>query len=143
MTILPRFSSRRPFWVWLIVLFYGFSGMAGLLSLIGLLNAPATIHPEELAALKRAALAWSLGGLLPAANLVGSILLFKLHRYAFYLFCGTFLVNLGNMAGHFVFGGAAARLNSGSGLAGVIIGMGVTLVVCGYLYKLKKTGILT
>jgi len=137
-----RFTGRRPLWVWIIVLFYGFSGVTALLSLLGLFTAPPDLAGEELTALKRAALTWSLGGLLPAANLVGSFLLFQMHRYAFYVFVGVFLVNLGNMTGHFLFAGAAAQLNSGSGLAGVVIGMAVSLVVCGYLLQLKKTGVL-
>ena len=136
-------KPKRPFWVWLISAFFLFSGVMNLsmlwLILTGNLNLPA----EELAMIRKTSLAWTLGGLLPLANLAGAVSLFLLRRIAFYIFSGMFVAGVGNGLVQFLILDWSLQTISGQGLAQVFIGYAITLAVCIYTYHLKEQNILS
>jgi len=139
-------ARRRPFWVWVISLLYFFTGTRALLLLLRILGMDTAVDETQATALlevKKQLLLWSMYGLIPAANLAGGVLLFKLHRWAYYCFALILSLNLVNMVRSVLFDGGAVQLTSGSSVVGVLLGLGVIFAVCVYTYRLKENGILT
>jgi len=100
------------------------------------------LSPEELAIARKTSLAWTLGGLLPLANLAGAVTLFRLRKIAFYIFSSMFIAGLANGMVQFVLLDWSLQTVSGQGLSQVGIGYLITLAVCIYTYRLKKQNIL-
>ncbi|MBW2220646.1 MAG: hypothetical protein JRF40_14340 [Deltaproteobacteria bacterium] len=142
MNIQKKAGKNRPFWVWIISLFYIFSGTMTLLTVYQIHFGIIPAEPAQLATLRKASMLWSMCGLIPAANIAGGLLLLMLHKLSFYIFSGTIILNIINILRHFVTTGFAVQLNTGS-MFGVIVGMGMALVVCIYTYRLKKLGIIS
>jgi hypothetical protein len=136
-------KQKRPFWVWLISAFYLFSGVMNLSMLWLILTGDVNLPPEELAMAKQTSLAWTLGGLLPLANLAGAVTLFRLRKIAFYIFTGMFITGLANGLVQFALLDWSLQTASGQGLSQVVIGYLITLAVCIYTYHLKTQNILT
>jgi len=139
----PQSKQKRPFWVWLISAFYLFSGVMNLSMLWLILTGDVNLPPEELAMAKKTSLAWTLGGLLPLANLAGAVTLFRLRKIAFYIFTGMFIAGLANGLVQFALLDWSLQTVSGQGLSQVAIGYLITLAVCIYTYHLKTQNIIT
>jgi hypothetical protein len=108
-----------------------------------ILTGDVNLPPEELAMAKQTSLAWTLGGLLPLANLAGAVTLFRLRKIAFYIFTGMFITGLANGLVQFALLDWSLQTVSGQGLSQVAIGYLITLAVCIYTYHLKTQNILT
>ncbi|MDY6905966.1 MAG: hypothetical protein SWH61_14915 [Thermodesulfobacteriota bacterium] len=144
MTLPSSSPKRRPFWVWVISLFYLLSGTIALFSLFHILGMGVAENlAEELQTLRQQALAWSMYGLIPAVNLTGGVLLLLLHRWAFYAFSLALVLNVGNMLKYFIAERGAVALTSGSSVVGVFLGLAVIVAVCVYTYRLRESGILS
>lgn len=139
---LPKTGQKRPFWVWLIFAFYLFSGVMNLSMLWLILTGDVNLSPEELSMARKTSLAWTLGGLLPLANIAGAVSIFLLRKMAFYIFSGMFIAGLANGMLQFVLLDWSLQTVSGQGLSQVGIGYLITLAVCIYTYRLKKQNIL-
>ena len=139
----PQSKQKRPFWVWLISAFYLFSGVMNLSMLWLIITGDVNLPPEELAMAKKTSLAWTLGGLLPLANLAGAVTLFRLRKIAFYIFTGMFIAGLANGLVQFALLDWSLQTVSGQGLSQVAIGYLITLAVCIYTYHLKTQNIIT
>lgn len=139
----PQSKKKRPFWVWLISAFYLFSGVMNLSMLWLILTGDVNLPPEKLAMAKQTSLAWTLGGLLPLANLAGAVTLFRLRKIAFYIFTGMLFAGLANGLVQFALLDWSLQTVSGQGLSQVAIGYLITLAVCIYTYHLKTQNILT
>lgn len=142
MNIQKKSGGKRPFWVWIISLFYIFSGTMTLLTVYQIHFGMIPADPAQLETLRKASMLWSMCGLIPAANIAGGLLLLMLHKLSFYVFSGTIILNITNILRHFITTGFAVQLSTGS-VFGVIVGLGMTLVVCIYTYRLKKLGIIS
>ena len=139
----PQSKQKRPFWVWLISAFYLFSGVMNLSMLWLILTGDVNLPPEKLAMAKQTSLAWTLGGLLPLANLAGAVTLFRLRKIAFYIFTGMLFAGLANGLVQFALLDWSLQTVSGQGLSQVAIGYLITMAVCIYTYHLKTQNILT
>lgn len=135
-------TRKRTFLIWVISLFYIASGAMTLLTVLQIHFGTIPVSPDQLEELRRASMRWSMLGLIPAANLAGGIALLMLRRAAFYLFSGALGLNTLNMLRHVFFSSAPFHLDTGN-LTGVIVGMGITLAVCIYTYRLKQADILS
>ncbi|MDY6822914.1 MAG: hypothetical protein SWH68_03830 [Thermodesulfobacteriota bacterium] len=134
---------HRPFWVWVISLLYLLTGTLAILSLFRFLGMEAAgDQVADVLAVRQQALAWSMFGLIPAANLAGGILLFMLHRWAFYAFAAALVMNLLNILRYLILEASRVQITSGSSVVGVLFGLGVITAVCVYTWRLRKDGIL-
>ena len=138
----PQSKQKRPFWVWLIFAFYLFSGVMNLSMLWLILTGDVNLSPEELSMARKTSLAWTLGGLLPLANIAGAISIFLLRKMAFYIFTGMLIAGLANGIVQFALLDWPLQTASRQGLTQVAIGYLITLAVCIYTYRLKKQNIL-
>ncbi len=136
-------KPRRPFWVWLISAFFLFCGTMNLCLLWVIANGSLQLPPAELAAIRKAALAWTLFGLLPAANLAGAIFLFLLRKAAFYIFSAMFIAGLANAGIQLLLLDTAPSQFTGQGLWQALTGYAITLAVCIYTFRLKQRHILS
>ncbi len=144
MSVLSRFKNpKRPFWVWLISGFYLFSGMMNLSLLMLIHTENPGVSPQELAVLQKTAMAWTLGGLLPLANLAGAVMLFLLRKTAFYIFSAMLIAGVLNGLFQFVRLDWSLETISRQGLSHVLFGYAITLAVCLYTYRLKQQKILS
>lgn len=105
----------------------------------GSVNLPA----EELAMVKKTAMVWTLGGLLPMANLAGAISLFLLRKIAVYIFSGMFAAGLINGIIQLILLDWSFQTISSQSLAQVVVGYAITLAVCIYAFRLKEQNVLT
>lgn len=110
--------------------------------LLIILSGEAAVDPAELTELRRAAVAWTLAGLLPLANLAGSVCLFLLKKAAFPIFSAMFAASVANGAIQLLFLDWSFESVSGKGLSQVLIGWGITFGAVLYTYHLKRKGIL-
>lgn len=136
-------KKKRPFWVWIISGFYLFSGVMNLSMLLMIHTENPGLTPEALATLQKTAMAWTLGGLLPLANLAGAVFLFMLRKPAFYIFSAMLAAGLLNGIIQFARLDASLETLSRQGLTQALLGYTITLCVCIYTYRLKKQGTLT
>ena len=136
-------KKNRPFWVWIISGFYLFSGVMNLSMLLMIHTENPGLTPEALADLQKTAMTWTLGGLLPLANLAGAGFLFMLRKPAFYIFSGMLAAGLLNGLIQFIRLDLSLEPLTRQGLTQALLGYAVTLCVCIYTYYLKKQGTLT
>ena len=133
---------KRPFWVWIISAFYLLSGFLTLLSLWQIQSGLVPVKPGELADLKRTSLIWSLGGIIPILNLAGAVSLFLLKKSAFYIFMALLALSLSNALWQVLTTDWFQEIG-GQGSIGAMIGYGLAIVICYYIYRLKQRGVLT
>lgn len=144
MPVLSRFKNpKRPYWVWLISGFYLFSGMMNLSMLMLIHTENPGLSPQELAVLQKTAMAWTLGGLLPLANLAGAVMLFLLRKTAFYIFSAMLIAGVLNSLFQFSRLDWSLETLSRQGLSHVLVGYAITLAVCLYTYRLKQQQVLS
>ena len=101
------------------------------------------LTPEALADLQKTAMTWTLGGLLPLANLAGAVFLFMLRKPAFYIFSGMLAAGLLNGLIQFIRLDISLEPLTRQGLTQALLGYAITFCVCIYTYYLKKQGALT
>jgi hypothetical protein len=135
-------SKKRPFWVWIISGFFLFSGVMNLSTLLLIHTGQAALPPAELAKLQQSATAWTLAGILPAANLAGAVALFLLRKIAFAIFTGMFAASIANGFVQFLLLDRSLRNFSAQGVTQVLLGWGILLAVCIYSHRLKRQGVL-
>lgn len=135
-------ATRRPWWVWVISIFFFFSAGWTLFSFYLIssgavpLNAAQVAYFDSLTTLDYIS---SVGiGLI---NISAAIALFFLRKASFYLFASALAVNLLLTVWHVATKGWIAAM-SGSGPLVVIIGLGILLAVCAYSWRLIQRGIL-
>lgn len=136
-------KTRRSIWVWLISIFYLGFGASGLMTvaMVLILLYRGGAGPEEVNSMKTLLQA-SLWGLLPAANIAGAVSLFLMRRIAFPIFTGLLIARLTLPA---VLGANPTRAFSGTTtdmIGGYVLGYGILIAVCIYIYRLRQTGIL-
>lgn len=107
-----------------------------------ILTGEVNLSPEELSMARKTSLAWTLGGLLPLANVAGAISLFLLRKIAFYIFSGMLIAGLANAIVQAAMLDWSLQSVSAQSLGQVAIGYLITLAVCIYTYRLKNQNIL-
>lgn len=143
MTLPSNEPQRRPFWVWVISLFYLLTGTLALMTLGRFLGMDAVgDRAADVLTVKKQALTWSIYGVLPAASVAGGALLLMLHRWAFYAFLLALLLNIVNILRYVMVTGGSFQFISGSSAVGVLVGLGVIVTVCVYTYRLKMRNVL-
>jgi hypothetical protein len=138
----PASGRRRTGWIWVISIFYTLSVGWTLLSFYLILSGSIPIPAAQQAyfeALSSADIILTI--LIGLANFSGAIALFLLRRVAFHLFVAAFATTILLSLWHAATKGWVQAL-SGAGLVGVIIGYGISAVVCVYSWKLMKKGTL-
>ncbi len=113
-----------------------------LLSLYQIQSGTLKVSPEELAQLKHASLAWSLGGIIPLADIAAAITLFMLRKVAFFIFLGLCLLGGLNLLWQLLTTDLLTQIET-QGLVGAILGYGVAIIICFYTYQLKQKKVLT
>jgi len=136
-------NAKRPYWVWIISGFYIFSGLMNLSMLLLIHTENPGFSPQELAVLQKTAMAWTLGGLLPLANLAGAVTLFLLRKIAFYIFSGMLIAGVLNGVLQLALLDWSLQSISQKGIIQVFFGYVITLAVCLYTYRLKQQKILS
>ncbi|MBS3757497.1 MAG: hypothetical protein KGY61_02430 [Desulfobacterales bacterium] len=139
---LPRSKQKRPFWVWIISAFFLFSGVMNLSMLWLILTGNVNLPAEELETIRKTSMLWTLGGLLPLANLAGAVSLFMLRKIAFYIFSGMLIAGLANGVVQLFLLDWSLQTISHQGLIQVVVGYFITFAVCIYAYLLKKQNVL-
>lgn len=100
------------------------------------------LTPEALATLQKTAMTWTLGGLLPLANLAGAVFLFMLRKPAFYIFSAMLTAGLLIGVIQMIRLDTSLETLTRQGLTQALLGYVITLCVCIYTYRLKKQGTL-
>lgn len=136
-------KTRRSIWVWLISVFYLGFGVSGLMTvaMVLILLHRGGAGPEEVNSMKTLLQA-SLWGVLPAANIAGAVSLFLMRRIAFPIFTGLLIARLTLPA---VLGANPAPGFSGTTtdmIGGYVLGYGILIAVCIYIYRLRQRGML-
>jgi hypothetical protein len=139
----PRARGRRPALVWAVFAWYVFSAGYTLLSFAlifaGLveLSAEASRYLSSLSPLD-----YTVTILALLLNVGGAVALLLLRRTAPYLFSAALLLNIVSVALHVLTKGLVAALGTG-GPIGLILGYGISLLVCFYSWRLHARGTLT
>ena len=107
-----------------------------------ILTGDVNLSPQELSMVRKTSLAWTLGGLLPLANLAGAVSLLLLKKIAFYIFSGMFVAGLANGIVQAVILDWSLQSVSPQSLTQAAVGYLITLSVSIYTYRLKNQGIL-
>lgn len=136
-------KTRRSIWVWLISVFYLGFGVSGLMAvaMVLILLYRGGAGPEEVNSMKTLLQA-SLWGILPAANIAGAVSLFLMRRMAFPIFTGLLAVRLtlpifSSLPSPPGFSGTTTEM-----IGGYVLGYGILIAVCIYIYRLRQTGLL-
>lgn len=135
-------GRKRPFPVWLIFAFYLFSGVMNLSMLWMILTGEVNLSPQELSMVRKTSLAWTLGGLLPLANIAGAVSLLLLRKIAFYIFSGMFVAGLANGIVQAAIMEWPLTGVSPQNFIHAAVGYLIMLAVCIYTSRLKKQGVL-
>ncbi|MCB9768401.1 MAG: hypothetical protein H6752_09415 [Candidatus Omnitrophica bacterium] len=133
---------KRPFWVWVISIFFLISVGWTFSSFYLVLSGAVPLNPEQeeyFTNLSAFDYTSTLG--LGVLNLLGAVSLFLLHRAAFYFFAFAFGVNVLLTIWHAVAKGWLAVVG-GPGLVGMVLGLGILFAVCVYSWRLLQSGIL-
>ena len=137
----PR-ARKRPVWVWIITLFYGFSIGFTLLS-FGLLFSgaiPLTAQQREyFAALGPLDYIMTIG--LSLLTLAATVLLFLMRQAAVPLFGAAFVLNAGFSLLHALTTNWTKAIG-GPGLIGALVGWGILGAVAAYSWHLLRNGAL-
>jgi hypothetical protein len=135
-------NKRRTGWIWVISIFYVISPLWGLFSIYLVLSRAYQITPAQAEYFRSFSSVDIIATLVIAfANIAGGITLFLLRRIAFYFFTGALALSILLSIWHAVAKGWVQALGT-SGLAGAIIGYGISAAVCFYAWKLIKRDIL-
>jgi hypothetical protein len=131
--------ARRPDWVRVIALFYiaTMAWVAMSWYLLQVHGRPAP--PEELERLT--GLEISLTALSGLANLAGAVALFFLRRQALYWFVAGLALSL-TATGWRLLSAGVTPAPVAAGVAGLVIGYAIAVVVCAYTWKLTRSGVL-
>jgi hypothetical protein len=140
-----RAPRKRPFWVWLISIFYALSFVYSLLSLYIAFSGSIPLTPEVkayFASLTR--FDWALAVTQGVVTLSAAIALFLLRKAAYYLFCGAVTIALVTTVWQTLARPWLTALGSMRGATtGAVLGLGIILAVFLYSRKLMKEGRLT
>lgn len=136
-------ARKRPVWVWIISIFFFLSAGWTLLSFYLVYSGAIPLQPEQTAYFESLTpVDHGLTILLGLTNLGGAVALLLLRRAALYLFVGAFVLDTVMTIWHTLTKGWVAAIG-GAGLVGMLIGYGLIVAVCIYVWKLKKSGVLT
>ena len=134
--------NKRPFFVWLIAIFYLLSTPFTLLSLSLVLSGTLPLTPEQEAYFSSlSTLDYLFSFAIGLTGFTGAVALFFLRRVALYLFCGSFALNVLMSIWHLMTRDFLSAL-PGGGLLGFILGLGILAAVCLYTWKLTRAGVL-
>jgi hypothetical protein len=135
-------DRKRPVWVWIITIFYMFGALSAIISQIavatGLLAVPAEVR-EYYAS--RTVLLHVLGFIPLLLNVVAAVLLWRLRKAAFTLFCLTFAMGAAFMGVQLLTGSYPISLFK-STIGSQAIGWVVGIMVIAYTYHLMRRGTL-
>jgi hypothetical protein len=139
----------RPAWVIAICLYYVFIALWGLGNWLQISFGISSLPEEHQAMLRNqspAAVAFAL--LLWFLNLAAALWLWLLRKRALELFVSAFVLSLAHTTWQVVMGGPLGKLFEQGTLQAVIgfvsltMGFGISLAICLYVWKLRRTGIL-
>ncbi len=134
--------NKRPFFVWLIAIFYLLSTLFTVLSLSLVLSGSLPLTPEQEAYFSSlSSLDYLFSFVIDLTVFAGAVALFFLRRVALYLFCGSFDLIVLMSIWHLMTRDFLSALPSG-GLLGFILGLGILAAVCLYTWKLTRAGVL-
>lgn len=130
--------AKRPFFVWVIFVFYMFSIISSAISFFGVHLGVIVVSDEKKAILDSLSFVDNIIGLATLTlNFVGAVALIKLQKTSFYfLASGLAFSILGSLIRYLSHGGW------GQQNLGVFLGGLVSLAICLYVYKIKTHGIL-
>ena len=136
-------SQKRPFLVWVIVIFYGLSAAWTLLSFALVASGMVNISPAEAAYFSSLTLIdYALTILLGVSGVISVIMLFQLRRAALHFFLIALAVNgaysLWTLLMNPTFGDIRTEM-----AIGMVIGFGTLCLISFYVYRLKERGLLT
>jgi len=134
--------AKRPKLVWVVFLFYLFSGGSTALSFYLVLSGLISVAPEQAMYLRNlSALDWAITGLTATLNLAGAISIFLLRKIAFPLFATSLALSILLTLVHAFTTNLTTALG-GSGAIGIAIGYAISIAVCTYAWRLKARGVL-
>ena len=134
--------NKRPFFVWLIAIFYLLSTLFSVLSLSLVLSGSLPLTPEQEAYFSSlSTLDYLFSFVIDLTVFAGTVALFFLRRVALYLFCGSFDLIVLMSIWHLMTRDFLSAL-PGGGLLGFILGLGILAAVCLYTWKLRRAGVL-
>ena len=134
---------RRPALIWVVFLWYVFSAGYTLLSFALIfagrveLSAEASRYLSSLSPLD-----YTVTILALLLNVGGAVALLMVRKVAPYLFSAALLLNIVSVALHALTKGLVAALGAG-GPIGLILGYGISVLVCIYAWRLHLRGTLT
>ena len=134
---------RRPVLVWVVFLWFVFSAGYTLLSFALIFSGRVPLSDQAsryLSSLSPLDYAVTILALL--LNVVGAVALLLLRRSAPYLFSAALLLNIASVVLHALTKGLVTALGAG-GPVGLILGYGISALVCLYAWRLYARGILT
>ena len=134
---------RRPVLVWVVFLWFVFSAGYTLLSFALIFSGRVPLSDQAsryLSSLSPLDYAVTILALL--LNVVGAVALLLLRRSAPYLFSAALLLSIASVVLHALTKGLVTALGAG-GPIGLILGYGVSALVCLYAWRLYARGILS
>ncbi len=133
---------KRPKLVWVAFLYYLFSAGYTLLSFLLIYSGAITVTPDQAAYFRSlSVIDHGFAVLIGSLNLLGAVTLFMLRWVAFYLFTAALALSLALTVIHSLTKGFMAALGEG-GAVGLLLGYGITVVICVYAWKLRTRGVL-
>lgn len=134
---------RRRVLVWVVFLWYVFSAGYTLLSFALIFAGLIPLTDEASRYLSSlSALDYTVTVLALVLNLSGAVALLMLQRVAPYLFTAALTLNVALVGLHALTKGLVSALGAG-GPVGLILGYGISVLVCAYAWRLHARGTLT
>jgi hypothetical protein len=136
-------QKKKPTLVWIIFVFYGLSAIWSLLWTILIYSGIVKLNSEQATYFNSFTLFDNiLAAFIYMGHLTGAVFLFRLRKAAFLFFLVSLIANISSTAWHVTQKGWVAKMGGPTFLFGHLVGLGFISVVCIYIRRLQKQGIL-